>query len=219
VAAATGLWWKSLIAAWLVLFDVGAVSAAVGADIPDWIGFPALLLAWLIVWGVWRHWSRGRHDNILGPAVLGHLRRLLAIYCVALVLLGTVVLILDSKGGLDPTAVPTGAVAVGVTVVGVICLVGGRVGVPGLDGSDRAALLESYRRRLFVRLAWSEAPALVAFGGFLLLGGQAWVFGIGLFASLAGLALAAPTRRSAQRDQEQMEEAGSSADVWDALTA
>lgn len=143
----------------------------------------------------------------------------MAIYCAALVLLGTVVLLLDSEGGLDRTAVPTGVVAAGVTILGVICLVGGRVGVPGLEGRDRAALLESYRRRLFVRVAWSEAPALLAFGGFLLLGGQAWVYGIGLLASLTGLALAAPTRRSAHRDQEQLDEAGSSVDVWNALTS
>lgn len=61
------------------------------------------------------------------------------------------------------------------------------------------------RSRFFAQVAWAEAPALLAFGGFLLLGGEPWVYLIGLTASLAGFAPAAPTPASLRRDQEQLD--------------
>lgn len=68
------------------------------------------------------------------------------------------------------------------------------------------------------RVAWAEAPALFAFGGFLLLGGEAWVYLIGLTASLASLGLAAPTRSSVRRDQLQLDAAGKGLDLLESLS-
>nr|MDQ3575945.1 hypothetical protein [Actinomycetota bacterium] len=111
-----------------------------------------------------------------------------------------------------------GAVAAAVAVIGLLSLVGGRIAVPSLDVSDPAQLIMSYRSRFFARLAWAEAPALLAFAGFLLLGGEAWVNGIGLAASLAGFALAAPTRASVRREQQQIAASGTSLDLLEVLS-
>lgn len=112
---------------------------------------------------------------------------------------------------------PAGFVAAAVNLVALVSLVGGRIGVPRLDASEPECFVRSYRSRLFARLAWAEAPAVLAFAAFLLLGGEAWVFGIGLAASLAGFALAAPTRASLRREQQQLIASGSSLDLLEVL--
>jgi len=143
----------------------------------------------------------------------------LVAFCVALLLIGNVVLILDTSGDLNRTDVSAGVIAAVVALIGLLSLVGGRIAVPSLDASDPARLVTSYRSRFFARLAWAEVPALLAFAGFLLLGGEAWVYGIGLAASLAGFALAAPTRASVRREQELIAASGASLDLLEVLSA
>ncbi len=215
-----GHWWKSLIAAWLALQAVAVVMRALGVEIPDEFGFPALIVLWAVVWTIWRRRSRaeGRADNeLLAPGALGVMQRVFVAFCVAILLIGNVVLILDNSGDLERTDVSSGVVGAVVTVIGVLSLVGGRIGAPALKASGPAHLVTSYRSRFFARMAWAETPALVAFGGFLLLGGEAWVFGIGLAASLVGFVLAAPTRASLRRDQEQITATGSSVDLLEVM--
>ncbi len=216
-----GLWWKSLIAAYLALQTVGVVMFALDVDLPDEFGFPALVVLWALVWTIWRSRSRreGRgHSRLWAPGALGVMQGVFATFCVAMLLIGNVVLILDTSGDLRRSDASVGVVAAGVAVIGVLSLAGGRIAVPSLDASDPARLVTSYRSRFFARLAWAEAPALLAFAGFLLLGGEAWVYGIGLAASLAGFALAAPTRASVRRDQEQIAASGTSLDLLEVLT-
>ena len=90
-----------------------------------------------------------------------------AAFCVAMLLIGNVVLILDTSGDLRRSDASVGVVAAGVAVIGVLSLAGGRIAVPSLDASAPALLVTSYRSRFFARLAWAEAPALFAFAGFL----------------------------------------------------
>ncbi len=213
-----GVWWKSLVASWLILQGIAVVMFALGVDIPDELGFPALVVLWAALWVIWRRRSRadGPQRSLFAPGALGVMQRVFVPICVGIILIGYVVLILDTEY-LTRTDVPAGVIAVAVGVIGLVSLVGGRIGVPRLDVSDPARLVRSYRSRLFARLAWAEAPALLAFAGFLLLGGQAWVFGIGLVASLAGFALAAPTRASVRREQERLAASGSSVDLVEVL--
>ena len=145
------------------------------------------------------------------------MQRIWVTFCAAVVLIGVVVLTLDSSGALKRTAFPQRVVAGGVIVIGIMSLVGGRVWVPRLDGTDRGSVVQSYQSRFFARVAWAEAPAHLAFGGFLLLGGEAWVYLIGLTASLAGFALAAPSRAAVRRDQDQLDAAGKALDVLQSL--
>ena len=213
-----GLWWKSLLAAWLGLSGIGAVAAALGLRLPEGLGFPALAVAWALVWTIWRR-RVTPDDRPRVTAAIRAIQRIWAAYCVAVVLIGVVVLILHSEGGLNRTGVSAKAIAVGVTLIGILSLVAGRVWVPQLDGSDPGGVVRSYHRRFFARMAWAEAPALFAFGGFLVLGGEPWVYLIGLTASLVGFALAAPTRASLRRDQEQLDASGRTLNLLESLGA
>lgn len=213
-----GVWWKSLVAAWLALQGIAVVVFALGVDIPDELGFPALVVLWAALWVIWRRRSRADapQHSLFAPGALGVMQRVFAPICVGIILVGYVVLILDTEY-LTRRDVSAGVVAVTVGAIGLVSLVGGRIAVPRLDVSDPARLVRSYRSRLFARLAWAEAPALLAFAGFLLLGGEAWVYGIGLVASLAGFALAAPTRTSVRREQERLADSGSNVDLVEVL--
>ena len=218
--AGKGLWWKSLLLAWLGLQAVSAVSLALGVDVPEAAGFPALIFVWALIWLAWwrRSAAKDQEPRLFGPGPLGVMQRFFAAIVVAILIIGEVVLILDTSGGLDRTDVPVGVVAAAVTLVGLFSLIGARIAVPRLDWTDAARLVTSYRSRLFGRVAWAEVPALVAFAGFLLLGGEAWVFGIGLMASLANLARAAPTRASVRRDQERLRPSRSTLDLLSLLS-
>lgn len=211
-----GLWWKALLAAWLGLSAVGAVAAALGHRLPEEFGFPMLAIAWMVVWLIWRH-RVVADDRPRVPGAIGAVRRIWAAFCVAVVLIGVVVLILHKEGGLHRTGVSAEVVAVAVTLIGILSLVAGRVWVPQLDGSDPGGVVRSYHHRFFARMAWAEAPALLAFGGFLLLGGEPWVYLIGLTASLVGFAFAAPTLASLRRDQEQLDASGKTLNLLESL--
>lgn len=211
-AGPRGLWWKSFLPAWWALFVLAAGARAFGVQVADELGFPLLALAWVTVWAIWRR-RVGSSEGGQGTGALRPLQRLLASFCVAVVLIGVVALTLDTTGGLQRSRVATGPVVAGVILIGIVSLVGGRIWVPRLDPSDRASLVRSYRSRLFARVAWAEVPALAAFGGFLLLGGEPWVYLIGLAASLAGFALAAPTRASLARDQRDLDASGKPIDL------
>lgn len=211
-----GLWWKALFAAWLGLSGIAAVAAALGLRLPAELGFPVLAVAWVLVWTIWRRRVlAGDRAGVTG--VIGAIRRIWAAFCVAVVLIGVVILILHSEGGLKRTGISVDVVAVGLALIGILSLVGGRVWVPQLDGSDSGSVVQSYHSRFFARLAWAEAPALLAFGGFLLLGGEPWVYLIGLTASLAGFGLAAPTPASLRRDQEKLDASGKTLNLLETL--
>ncbi|CAA9243131.1 MAG: hypothetical protein AVDCRST_MAG10-1707 [uncultured Acidimicrobiales bacterium] len=141
----------------------------------------------------------------------------MAAFSVALVMIGVVVLTLDNDAELERTGVPVGVVACGVILIGFASVVGGRFWVARLVGVDGATVVRSFHRRLTGRLAWAEVPALTAFGGFLLVGGAAWIYGIGLTVSITGLTSAAPTRASLQRDQERLDAAGTGLDLVESL--
>jgi hypothetical protein len=211
-----GLWWKSLLASWLGLGGIGAVAGALGLRLPEELGFPALAVAWAMVWMIWRR-RVVADDRPRGAGAIGALQRIWAAFSVAVVSIGVVVLILHSEGGLNRTGVSAEVVAAGVALIGVVSLLGGRVWVPQLDGSDPGRLVQSFHSRFFARMAWAEAPALFAFGGFLVLGGEPWVYLIGLTASVACLAIAAPTRASLRRDQERLDTSGRTLNLLESL--
>ena len=212
-----GLWWKSLLVAWLGLPAVAAVARALEVDLPEEAGYPALAVSWVSIWVIWRRWAaEDRREAV--PGALGVMQRMWAAFVIAVVLIGVVVLTLDASGALERTDSSAAVVALLVILTGSISLVGGRIWVPRLDGSDRASLVRSYRNRFLVKVAWAEAPALVAFAGFLLLGGEAWVYLIGLATSLAGFALAAPSRASLRRDQAKLDASGAKFDLLEALS-
>ena len=204
-----GIWWKSLLATWLGLQTIGVAVAAIHVEVPGAVGLAILAVVWAVVWASWRRHSANEVTPQSTKGLLWPMQRLVVILGIGMVLLGNVVVRLDADSELPQSVV----LAAGVVAFGVISLVGARVWVPALDSRDIDHVLASYRTRLFARIAWAEGPALFAFAGFLILSAEAWVYGIGLAASLVGLAFAAPTRASVRRDQARLVALGSEVDL------
>lgn len=125
----------------------------------------------------------------------------------ALVLIGAVVLILHVSGGLSGVPGRTATAALAVGAVGVGALVALRLFVPALDCSSDPALASSYRTRFFLRIAFSEAAALVGFAAFVV-AGSPWLYLLGAAFAAVGYTVAAPSRRNLERDEEQLRAAG-----------
>lgn len=215
-----GLWWKSFVAAWIGSRVVGLVLVLFGLDeVPDVVDAAAFLGVWALTWAIWRrHLARDAgHPQGLAAGPFGVMRRLFLAFVGAVLAIGYTVVVLDATAELDRTDVPVGVVAGSLTVLGLLSFAGGRIWVPRLDGSDPIQLVTSYRSRLVARLAWAEVPAILALGAFILLGGEAWVSGVGIGASLVGLALVAPTRSSLRRDQERLRAAGHDVDLFEIM--
>jgi hypothetical protein len=145
--------------------------------------------------------------------LLAGLRSVFVSFCVALVLFGVVLLFLPPSDADDPLS---DELAMGiVAAVGVVSLAVGLV-VGRLDGSSVEALKRSYNQRFFLRIATSELPGLVGFVlAFIAESHLPYFFSL-LFVAV-GFARAAPTTASIQRDQDQLNAAGSAADLRQAL--
>jgi hypothetical protein len=76
-----------------------------------------------------------------------------------------------------------------------------------LDGSSESALVGTYSTRFFLRVAFSEIPALLGFVAAFATG-ELWVYGLGVLLAAPGLLQAAPTRANLRRDQNRLSEAG-----------
>lgn len=98
-----------------------------------------------------------RHGNGLVA-----LRHLFLAFCSAVVLIGVVVLLIGTDTSSDP-AIGLGPALAAVTLVGIAGIVAAERFVRPLDCSSEAALASSYRTRMFLHLAFGEAPAFVGF--------------------------------------------------------
>jgi hypothetical protein len=128
-------------------------------------------------------------------------------FVVALLMIGGVVAILVNvskfKGG-QASALP---VALGIILLGVgSLLVVPRVERP-LDCADDPSLAASYRTRFFVRVAFSEAAALLGFVGFML-SSRWWMYPLGALFAAVGFARLAPTASTLARDEERLNDCG-----------
>ena len=145
------------------------------------------------------------------PTPLVATRALFLQFAWAIALIGLVVLILRSYADFSPDAGtppldagPTATAAV--AFVGAGAIIASRL-VGRLDGSTPEQLLGSWRTRFFLRMALSEAAALLGFVGFVLTYSLwPWLAGLGI--SAIGFALLAPTARQIQADQEHLAEQG-----------
>jgi hypothetical protein len=128
------------------------------------------------------------------------LRSLFMAFVGAVCLIGVVVLILGDMTDGDPR--PEVSVPI-VICAGVASLVLPRVVKRPLDCSSPETLAATYRTRFFLRMAFSELPALVAFAVNISFG-PVWVYFVGLGFALIGMATLAPTRRHLAHDQQQL---------------
>jgi F0F1-type ATP synthase membrane subunit c/vacuolar-type H+-ATPase subunit K len=125
------------------------------------------------------------------------------IFGVALVMFGVVLAVLYPTS--PPPADPPTAVVAGILIFGAFAvLMTPRIERP-LDCTDDGSLAASYRKRFFLRIAFSEAAALYGFVGFFLTYAW-WPYPIGVAIAAFGFRRAAPTRSNLRRDQEHLAE-------------
>lgn len=134
------------------------------------------------------------------------LRLVFTSFAMALVLIGLVVMALAGSGTAEPSRPAASMVAAGVVAYGVLSLFAPRLVERSLDCSDETALVSGYRTRLFLRIAFANAAALVGFIGFLL-SGEAWMYPLGAIFAIVGVRLP-PSRRNLERDQEELNQQG-----------
>ena len=146
--------------------------------------------------------------------LLVSLRRLFISFPIAIVAIGAVVVILGDAKTPGPTARSIGVVV----AVGVTSLVAQAFVQRTLDVTSPATLAESYRKRFFLRLALSDAVALIAFVVFISWGPQ-WVYAIGAAFTFIGFARMAPTRSNLQREQDRLSLSGNQVSLTEALSS
>jgi hypothetical protein len=106
---------------------------------------------------------------------------------------------------------------VGIVAVGLVALVGvAWARRRELPTSSVAALAAGYRTRMFVMIAFGEAPALVGFPVALVVH-SIWPYLAGAAFTLAAFRLAAPTAADIRRCQDAVRASGSSLSLRDAL--
>jgi hypothetical protein len=152
-----------------------------------------------------RRLRRGGPSGVNGLVVL---RLIFVNFLVALALIGAVIAMVVNTGSFHGNRVVAAApVGVVVALLGLASLVAGPMLDRPLDCADDMTLVASYRTRFFLRVARSEAVALLGFAGFVLTG-EWWLYPLGVAFAAAGFARLAPTRAHLARDQEKLSAAG-----------
>ncbi len=177
---------------------------------PGWFSPKSFL--WMLVPVVGMRLALRQADN---PLRL--LRAIFTSFAMAIGFIGLVVLFLNAG---EPTTAEGGSpiiVAAGVAGFGVSSLLAPRVLARPLDCSSTTALVESFRTRFFLRVAFAESAALVGFVGFFL-ALQWWMYPLGASFAALGFVRLAPTRRNLHQDQQTLNAAGCEVDLLRALT-
>ncbi len=134
------------------------------------------------------------------------LRMLFMSFTAALVLIGYVVLILETTAALSGGPVADQPAVIVVVVLGLASLSVRRVERP-LPCGEGESLAKSYINRFFLRMAFAEAPALTGFVAYLLTG-SGWQYPLGALFAAIGLWRLAPTKTHLAEDEERLREAG-----------
>lgn len=216
-APVRGIWWKSLLAAWVASQAIGAIAVVAGVEAPPAAGVPALVLLWAFLWFGWRR--KVLSAAAAGRSMLQGMQRLTHAFAIAIALIGVLVVVLAADG-LDFARLPQAPVAAVVVAVGAACTTTILLRRPKLHvgGGEAPDVVGGYRSRFFLRLAIAELPALVGFIA-VFLTSRAWVFAPGLVASLAGFAAGYPTTQRVAIDSAELQRGGASVDLATVLSA
>ena len=193
-----GLWWKSLIGAWIVGRLLGYVLYALDVETSTAAGLVVLGVLWAAMWVGLRVWSKRRgRETVLRDSYTGMLQQVALLFVLVVLAFGGLVVVVDADRdrSRDGTALAGGeiAAAVGVAALGAICLLGAWRLVPAVDRTDLSSWVTTLRSRFFAQMAWAMLPATAGLVAFLVLGdAPVWVYGIGAACSLAGVGLAVP---------------------------
>ncbi len=150
-----------------------------------------------------------------GP--VGRFRLVYAAFVSAMVAIGAVVLTLDATIE-DSDTVPGAAVVGVVALFGLVGLAAAPLVERPLDCSTDMTLATGWSARFFLRMAFAEAPVLVAFTVFVLTG-RAWAYAVGLPFAAVAFVRSAPTEAGLDRDQYALDQAGCGRSLRDALAA
>jgi hypothetical protein len=143
------------------------------------------------------------------------LRRLFISFCVAIVLIGFVLTLMDLD---HRSATISTTTAVAVTAVAGVVGLGACIWCERrpLRCDDAAVLASSYRTRFFMQIACVEYPALIGFVLAVLSASIAPYLVAAAFTAI-GFAAAAPTHNRLARDQRRLREAGCDTNLIGAL--
>ena len=170
-------------------------------------------------WGLVPHMTFHRYRRIAARGDVHGLLALRAGFVAFVTLVGLVsatVVVMAVGGGLEPDDLPLGLVALGVAAVGVLNQVGMRSLGRELDCSSDHALASSYATRFFLRMAFSNASALVGFVAFIVTG-EPVMYVVGLAFTVVGLRYSMPTAGNLARDQYELASGGCHRSLVDAL--
>jgi F0F1-type ATP synthase membrane subunit c/vacuolar-type H+-ATPase subunit K len=136
---------------------------------------------------------------------LGMLRMLFISFFNAVIMFGVVLLFIPGVPGEHAHAAPWLPILVGFAAAAVVA---SRLVERPLDCSSDAKLAASYRSRFFVRIAFGESVALLAFV-FTFIGGPKWIYYVGAAITLVYFwSRVAPTRGALVRDQDALHAIG-----------
>jgi hypothetical protein len=107
-------------------------------------------------------------------------------------------------------------VAIVIVAIGIGCLSVARSLEPPLDGTSDSSLLISYRKRFFLWVAMGETPFFIGIAAVVATGWY-WPFLVGAGFAALGYLRIAPTAGALARDQEKLNEKGSSRSLVAAL--
>lgn len=147
---------------------------------------------------------------------LTSVRGLFLSFVFAIVLIGVVVVVLESTGGRMGSTSESPA-AVSVLAVGVASLAAPRLLRRPLNCDGEVALAAGYRQRFFLRVAFAEAAALVGFVGFVA-SSAGWLYPLGSFFTVIGFARLAPTKRHIEQEQDELRRHGCTVSLVSALS-
>ena len=114
-------------------------------------------------------------------------------YCAMLVVIGLALVVLDATSA--HAAKDVAAWGAAVIVVGMVGLVAPRVIQRPLDGTSDANLASTYRTRFFLRIAFGNVPALVAFVASFA-AGEYLLYLLGCAFSVVAFVYAAPSKKN-----------------------
>ena len=160
--------------------------------------------------------TRGMRMAFASADGLTVMRVLWLTFTAAMVLLGVVVVLIDSfapGGGVDGRVVVAAVVG-----FGVLAQLVATKAVDEVTGATPAEVRTSAQRAFFLRVALAQPAALLGFLGFVVSGNVA-VYVAGLAVAMVGLWEAAPTRSWIERGQRQLHDAGSEVDLLAALVS
>jgi hypothetical protein len=143
-------------------------------------------------------------------------RRIFVMFATSLILFGSV---LQTLGESERPWTSKSAVVAGLVIAafGLVALFAMRKFVdPPIPCGDLVSLAAAYRSRFFLRMAFANAPASMAFA-YSFVTGRGWVYFFGLIPAAVGYVHAAPTRVAIEREWRDLDASGCHVNLLAAL--